>query len=72
MALTDNLEFIVEFFCERARCVKGFVVKLNHHLQADNEPLKKYALCMMMRSELMTKDGKFKKDVAMAKIPNAG
>ncbi|KAF9813770.1 hypothetical protein SFRURICE_007925 [Spodoptera frugiperda] len=36
----------------------------------ESEPLKKYALCMMMKSELMTKDGKFKKDVALAKVPN--
>ncbi|KAJ8711607.1 hypothetical protein PYW08_008561 [Mythimna loreyi] len=39
--------------------------------KTESEPLKKYALCMMMKSELMTKDGKFKKDVALAKVPNA-
>ncbi|PCD00707.1 hypothetical protein CO192_01890, partial [Halopseudomonas pelagia] len=37
----------------------------------ENEDLKKYALCLMVKSELMTKDGKFKKDVALAKVPNA-
>ncbi|KAM3960829.1 LOW QUALITY PROTEIN: B2 protein [Aphomia sociella] len=37
----------------------------------ENESLKKYALCMLIKSELMTKDGKFKKDVALAKVPNA-
>lgn len=42
------------------------------YLQTDNEDLKKYAHCMLVKSELMTKDGKFKKDVAMAKVPNAG
>ncbi|XP_022117197.2 general odorant-binding protein 56a isoform X1 [Pieris rapae] len=39
--------------------------------KTENEPLKKYALCMLIKSELMTKDGKFKKDVALAKVPNA-
>ncbi|XP_026735724.1 B2 protein-like [Trichoplusia ni] len=39
--------------------------------KTESEPLKKYALCMLMKSELMTKDGKFKKDVALAKVPNA-
>ncbi|XP_013186089.1 general odorant-binding protein 56a [Amyelois transitella] len=38
--------------------------------KTENEPLKKYALCMLVKSELMTKDGKFKKDVALAKVPN--
>ncbi|KAL0819241.1 hypothetical protein ABMA28_008486 [Loxostege sticticalis] len=38
--------------------------------KAENDALKKYALCMMIKSELMTKDGKFKKDVALAKVPN--
>nr|AOG12864.1 odorant binding protein [Eogystia hippophaecolus]QLI62012.1 odorant-binding protein 9 [Streltzoviella insularis] len=38
--------------------------------KTENEPLKKYSLCMLMKSELMTKDGKFKKDVALAKVPN--
>lgn len=42
------------------------------YLQTDNEDLKKYAHCMLVKSELMTKDGKFKKDVALAKVPNAG
>ncbi|KPJ17734.1 B2 protein [Papilio machaon] len=37
----------------------------------ENEDLKKYTLCLMVKSELMTKDGKFKKDVALAKVPNA-
>lgn len=45
---------------------------LSFYLQTDNEDLKKYAHCMLVKSELMTKDGKFKKDVAMAKVPNAG
>ncbi|CAG4954887.1 unnamed protein product [Parnassius apollo] len=36
----------------------------------ENEELKKYVLCLMEKSELMTKDGKFKKDVALAKVPN--
>nr|QOV03034.1 odorant binding protein 18 [Apocheima cinerarius] len=39
--------------------------------KTENEPLKKYSLCMLVKSELMTKDGKFKKDVALAKVPNA-
>ncbi|XP_023954198.1 general odorant-binding protein 56a [Bicyclus anynana] len=39
--------------------------------KTENESLKKYALCMLIKSELMTKDGKFKKDVALAKVPNA-
>ncbi|KAJ8709038.1 hypothetical protein PYW07_008864 [Mythimna separata] len=39
--------------------------------KTESEPLKKYALCMLMKSELMTKEGKFKKDVALAKVPNA-
>ncbi|XP_047537625.1 general odorant-binding protein 56a-like [Vanessa atalanta] len=39
--------------------------------KTENEPLKKYALCMLIKSELMTKDGKFKKDIALAKVPNA-
>ncbi|MCP5809770.1 pheromone/general odorant binding protein, partial [Klebsiella pneumoniae] len=39
--------------------------------KTENEPLKKYALCMLIKSQLMTKDGKFKKDVALAKVPNA-
>ncbi|KPJ03487.1 B2 protein [Papilio xuthus] len=38
----------------------------------ENDDLKKYTLCLMVKSELMTKDGKFKKDVALAKVPNAG
>ncbi|VVC93553.1 general odorant-binding protein 56a-like [Leptidea sinapis] len=38
--------------------------------KTETEPLKKYALCMLIKSELMTKDGKFKKDVALAKVPN--
>ncbi|OWR46117.1 general odorant-binding protein 56a-like [Danaus plexippus] len=38
--------------------------------KTENEPLKKYVLCMLMKSELMTKEGKFKKDVALAKVPN--
>ncbi|XP_068619495.1 B2 protein-like [Battus philenor] len=37
----------------------------------ENEELKKYTLCLMNKSELMSKDGKFKKDVALAKVPNA-
>ncbi|CAH2054847.1 unnamed protein product, partial [Iphiclides podalirius] len=37
----------------------------------ENEELKKYVLCLMTKSELMSKDGKFKKDVALAKVPNA-
>nr|CAJ2313450.1 B2 protein [Metisa plana] len=43
----------------------------NGDFKTENEPLKKYALCMLTKSELMTKDGKFKKDVALAKVPNA-
>nr|AVJ51940.1 odorant binding protein 3 [Depressaria falkovitshi] len=39
--------------------------------KAENEPLKKYTHCMMVKSELMTKDGKFKKEVALAKVPTA-
>ncbi|XP_049886082.1 general odorant-binding protein 56a-like [Pectinophora gossypiella] len=38
--------------------------------KADNDNLKKYAHCMLVKSELMTKDGKFKKEVALAKVPN--
>uniref|UniRef100_A0AAU8BFK7 General odorant-binding protein n=2 Tax=Conopomorpha sinensis TaxID=940481 RepID=A0AAU8BFK7_9NEOP len=38
--------------------------------KTENEPLKKYAQCMLIKSELMTKDGKFRKDVALAKVPN--
>ncbi|XP_028157931.1 general odorant-binding protein 56a-like isoform X1 [Ostrinia furnacalis] len=38
--------------------------------KTENDALKKYALCMMIKSELMTKEGKFKKDVALAKVPN--
>nr|ARO70205.1 Odorant Binding Protein 46 [Dendrolimus punctatus] len=48
------------------------VAKLkNGDYKTESEPLKKYALCMMVKSELMTKDGKFKKDVALAKVPDA-
>ncbi|KAI5644789.1 PBP/GOBP family domain-containing protein [Phthorimaea operculella] len=39
--------------------------------KTENDSVKKYAHCMLVKSELMTKDGKFKKDVALAKVPNA-
>nr|AXF48729.1 odorant-binding protein OBP32 [Lobesia botrana] len=39
--------------------------------KTESEPLKKYVLCLMIKSELMTKEGKFKKDIALAKVPNA-
>ncbi|CAG9136714.1 hypothetical protein JYU34_004907 [Plutella xylostella] len=42
----------------------------NGDYTTENEALKKYAHCMMIKSELMTKDGKFRKDVALAKVPN--
>lgn len=35
----------------------------------ENDGLKKFVLCMLNKSELMTKEGKFKKDIALAKIP---
>nr|AZB49387.1 odorant-binding protein 6 [Heortia vitessoides] len=38
--------------------------------KTENEQLKKYALCMLIKSELMTKEGKFKKDIALAKVTN--
>lgn len=37
--------------------------------KVDNDGIKRFALCMLIKSELMTKEGKFKKDVALAKVP---
>lgn len=35
----------------------------------DDDDLQAYVLCMMMKADLMTADGTFKKDVAMSKLP---
>ncbi|XP_046972294.1 general odorant-binding protein 56d-like [Vanessa cardui] len=40
------------------------------YFKTENEPLKKYVHCILMKAGLMTASGAFKKDVALAKTLN--
>ncbi|XP_050355228.1 uncharacterized protein LOC126776620 [Nymphalis io] len=41
------------------------------YFKTENEPLKKYILCILVKAGLMTEAGEFKKDIALAKTVNA-
>lgn len=49
---------------------EGLVKKMREgDFSTEDEPLQRYVFCMLRKSDLITEDGHFNKDVAMSKLP---